>query len=47
MMGLAEMDKWTAFIKQKTISTFMTNWRPLIDCLHEREKCIYNVILML
>lgn len=37
MMELAEMDKLTALIREM-ISTFIADWKPLIDSLHETEK---------
>lgn len=36
--GFAEMAKLISSIREKSISTFVANWKQLIDFLHEIEK---------
>lgn len=38
MMELAEMAKLTSLIREKTISTYIADWKPLMDFLHKTEK---------
>ena len=33
LMELAEMAKLTALIREKTLTNFMANWKPLLDFL--------------
>lgn len=38
MLGLTEMARLTSLIREKTITTFIDDWKPLIVFLHEIAK---------
>ena len=43
MMELAEMAKLTSLIREKTITMFTADWKPLIAFLPETEKNAYDL----
>ena len=38
LTDFAEMDKLTSLIRERTLSTFIDDWKPLMDFLHKNEK---------
>lgn len=38
MLGFAAMAKLTVLVTEKTIISFISNWKPLIGVLHEKER---------
>lgn len=44
MMELGEMDKFIYLVREKTMSTFIAEWNPTIDFLHENEWMIAALI---